>query len=112
MFGSLCGVPFVQTCLEPILPNPGEERSIRGFVSITGEYIPLVSEVQTDENTKLEDWSKMATGDVVASIDTSRSIQSYTVPTADTIAAQYIMKNLVQINHSPMLCGLAGFGKT
>jgi len=54
----------------------------------------------------------MATGDVVASIDTSKSIQSYTVPTADTISAQYIMKQLIQINHSPMLSGLAGFGKT
>lgn len=64
------------------------------------------------ENTKLEEWSKMATGDVVASIDTSKSIQSYTVPTPDTISAQYIMKQLVQINHSSMLSGLAGFGKT
>lgn len=54
----------------------------------------------------------MASGDVVASIDTSKSIQSYTVPTPDTISAQYIMRQLVQINHSPMLAGLAGFGKT
>jgi dynein heavy chain len=44
------------------------------------------------ENTKLEEWTKMATGDIVASIDTSKSIQSYTVPTPDTISAQYIMK--------------------
>jgi len=64
------------------------------------------------ENTKLEDWNKMATGEVVASIDTTKSIQSYTVPTADTISAQYIMRQLVQINHAPMLVGLAGFGKT
>lgn len=44
------------------------------------------------ENNKPEEWGKLATGEVVASIDTSKSIQSYTVPTSDTISAQFIMK--------------------
>lgn len=64
------------------------------------------------ENTKLEEWAKMSSNDIVNSIDTSKSIQSYTIPTPDTISAQYIMKQFVQINHSSMLSGLAGFGKT
>ena len=39
------------------------------------------------ENSKLEEWNKMATSDIVSTIDTSKSISSYTIPTVDTIAA-------------------------
>jgi dynein heavy chain len=64
------------------------------------------------ENVKLELWSNMQTADIVSTIDTSKSIASYTIPTPDTIAASYLMNQFIQINHSPILVGLAGCGKT
>ena len=64
------------------------------------------------ENSKLDDWNKMSTSDIVSSIDTSKSISSYTIPTVDTISASYLMRQFIQINHSPILVGLAGCGKT
>jgi dynein heavy chain len=64
------------------------------------------------ENSKLEDWNKMSTSDIVSSIDTSKSISSYTIPTVDIISASYLMRQFVQINHCPILVGLAGCGKT
>jgi dynein heavy chain len=44
------------------------------------------------ENSKLEDWSKISNSDIVSTIDTSKSISSYTIPTVDTIAASFLMK--------------------
>ena len=44
------------------------------------------------EQSKLEEWSKKQTKDVEKDIDTSKSISSYTIPTADTISSQYLMK--------------------
>jgi dynein heavy chain len=64
------------------------------------------------ETNKLEDWSKMSTSDISSTIDTSKSIASYTIPTVDTISAQYLMRQFIQINHCPILVGLAGCGKT
>jgi dynein heavy chain, axonemal len=64
------------------------------------------------ENSKLEDWSKMQTVDIVSTIDTSKSIPSYTIPTVDTISAQYLMRQFINNNHCPILVGLAGCGKT
>lgn len=64
------------------------------------------------ENSKLDDWNKMSTSDIVSSIDTSKSISSYTIPTVDTISASYLMRQFIQINHCPILVGLAGCGKT
>jgi len=64
------------------------------------------------ENSKLEDWSKLSPSDVISTIDTSKSISNYTIPTVDTISASYLMKQFVQINHCPILVGLAGCGKT
>jgi dynein heavy chain len=64
------------------------------------------------ENSKLDDWNKMSTSDIISSIDTSKSISSYTIPTVDTISASYLMRQFIQINHSPILVGLAGCGKT
>lgn len=60
----------------------------------------------------LEEWSKMATSDVTSTIDTSKAIPNYTIPTPETISATYLMKQFVQINHSPLLVGIAGCGKT
>jgi len=64
------------------------------------------------ENSKLDDWNKMSTSDIISSIDTSKSISSYTIPTVDTISASYLMRQFIQINHCPILVGLAGCGKT
>jgi dynein heavy chain len=63
-------------------------------------------------NSKLEDWSKMTTLDVVSTIDTAKSIQSYTIPTVNTISANYLLKSFIKINHCCMLVGMAGCGKT
>lgn len=64
------------------------------------------------ENSTLEDWSKMSTTDIISTIDTSKSIPSYTIPTVNTISASFLLKQFVQINHCPQLVGLAGCGKT
>jgi len=64
------------------------------------------------ENSKLEEWNKMSTTDVISTLDTSKSIASYTIPTVDTISASYLMNQFVQINYCPILVGLAGCGKT
>jgi dynein heavy chain, axonemal len=44
------------------------------------------------ENSKLEDWSKMSASDITSTIDTSKAIASYTIPTVDTISAQYLIR--------------------
>ena len=62
------------------------------------------------ENSKLEEWNKMQTKEIDP--DTSRPISSYTVPTVDTISANYLMKQFISVEHSPMLIGNAGCGKT
>lgn len=64
------------------------------------------------ENSKLEDWGKMSNSDIVNTIDTSKSISSYTIPTVDTISASYLMNQFIGVNHSPILVGQAGCGKT
>ena len=64
------------------------------------------------ENTKFEEWAKLSTSDVSSLIDTSKPISSFTVPTVDTIATQYIMNSLIKVGHSPLLIGQAGCGKT
>jgi len=61
---------------------------------------------------KLEEWSKVPTKDIEKDIDTSKSIANYTVPTGDTISAQFLMKQFISVDHSPMLVGNAGCGKT
>ena len=64
------------------------------------------------ENSKLEGWEKMTTSDIISTIDTSKSIANYTIPTVDTISASFLMKQFIQINHCPLLVGQAGCGKT
>lgn len=64
------------------------------------------------ENSKLEDWSKMSDSDIISTIDTSKSIQSYTIPTVETISASFLMKQYININHCPILVGMPGTGKT
>ncbi len=64
------------------------------------------------ENSKLEDWNKLRNDSIESSIDTSKAITNYTIPTADTIAAQFIMKRFIKIGTPPMLVGSAGCGKT
>jgi len=64
------------------------------------------------ENSKLEGWEKMTTTDIISTIDTSKSIANYTIPTVDTISASFLMKQFIQINHCPLLVGQAGCGKT
>jgi dynein heavy chain len=64
------------------------------------------------ENSKLDDWTKMTGPDVVSTIDTSKSIPSYTIPTVDTISASFLMKQFVGVNYCPCLVGAAGCGKT
>ena len=64
------------------------------------------------ENNKLEEWSKKEQGDVTKDIDTSKAISNYTIPTADTVSSQYLMKLFISVDHSPLLVGNAGCGKT
>jgi dynein heavy chain len=47
------------------------------------------------ENSKLEEWNKMQTKEIEKDIDTSKNISNYTVPTPDTIAAQFLMKQFI-----------------
>jgi dynein heavy chain len=54
----------------------------------------------------------MDTSDIASKIDTSKRISSFTVPTSDTIAISFIMKQFLSVKHSPMLVGQAGCGKT
>jgi len=53
------------------------------------------------ENSKLEDWSKISNSDIVATIDTTKSISSYTIPTVETISASFLMQQFININHCP-----------
>jgi dynein heavy chain len=64
------------------------------------------------ENPALVEWNNLATNDIVSTIDTSKSISSYTIPTVDTIATQYLMRQFINVKHSPILVGMAGCGKT
>jgi dynein heavy chain len=64
------------------------------------------------EQSTLEDWSKMSSSDIISTIDTSKAIPNYTIPTVNTISASYLMRQFIQINHCPQLVGLAGCGKT
>lgn len=43
-------------------------------------------------SSNLEDWSKMTTSDIVSTIDTSKAIPNYTIPTPETISGTYLMK--------------------
>jgi MoxR-like ATPase len=64
------------------------------------------------EQNKPEEWIKMQTKDITESLDTSKPIQNYTIPTTDTISTQFLMKKFIHVNISPMLVGSAGCGKT
>lgn len=64
------------------------------------------------EQNRLEEWIKLQTKDITEQIDTSKPIQNFTVPTPDTISAQFLMKKFIQVNISPLLVGNAGCGKT
>lgn len=64
------------------------------------------------EANKPEEWIKMQTKDITDSLDTSKPIQNFTIPTTDTISTQYLMKKFITVNISPMLVGNAGCGKT
>jgi dynein heavy chain len=64
------------------------------------------------ENSKVDEWIKLANMDIVNTIDTSKSIQSYTIPTVDTISCSYLMRQFMSVGHSPLLVGQAGCGKT
>jgi hypothetical protein len=54
----------------------------------------------------------MSDSDIISTIDTSKSIQSYTIPTVETISASFLMKQYININHCPILVGMPGTGKT
>lgn len=64
------------------------------------------------ENNKLDEWIKLQTKDISESLDTSKPIQNFTVPTTDTISTQFLMRKFIQVNLSPLLVGNAGCGKT
>jgi dynein heavy chain, axonemal len=64
------------------------------------------------EANKPEEWIKMQTKDISDTLDTSKPIQNFTVPTTDTISTQFLMKKFIGVNISPMLVGNAGCGKT
>jgi dynein heavy chain len=62
------------------------------------------------ENQQMKEWTSITPPDIT--IDTSRSISSYTIPTGDTISSQFLMKKFLSVKHSPILVGQAGCGKT
>jgi dynein heavy chain len=62
------------------------------------------------EQQQMVEWTKLPTPDIT--IDTSRSISSYTIPTVDTISFQFLMRKFMSVKHSPILVGQAGCGKT
>jgi dynein heavy chain len=64
------------------------------------------------EANKPEEWVKMQTKDITDTLDTSKPIQNFTIPTVDTISIQYLMKKFISVNISPLLVGNAGCGKT
>jgi dynein heavy chain len=64
------------------------------------------------EANKPEDWSKLSDSDIISTIDTSKSIQSYTIPTVETISASYLMNQFINIKHCCILVGMPGTGKT
>ena len=64
------------------------------------------------ENSTFAEWSNLANDDFKDQIDTSRAISNYTVPTVDTIGVQFLMRKLIKVQHSPMLVGSTGCGKT
>jgi dynein heavy chain len=64
------------------------------------------------DNNKPDEWIKMQTKDISDTLDTSKPIQNFTIPTTDTISTQYLMKKFIQVNISPLLVGNAGCGKT
>jgi hypothetical protein len=45
-------------------------------------------------------------------VDTSQAIQNFTIPTSETVSAQFLMKHFLGVDHYPMLVGKAGCGKT
>jgi dynein heavy chain len=64
------------------------------------------------ELNKPEEWLKLNTKDIMESLDTTKPIQNFTIPTSDTISTQYLMKKFISVNISPLLVGSAGLGKT
>lgn len=62
------------------------------------------------KNSKLEEWSKML--DKEFKVDTSQPISNFTVPTTDTTAFQWLLRQFINVGHSPLLVGNAGCGKT
>jgi len=62
------------------------------------------------ENSQWEEWNKLAQN--IGNIDTSKSITNYTIPTVETISAQFLLKQFIQINHCCIMVGMAGCGKT
>lgn len=76
-----------------------------GTASVFEYYVDI-------ENAQMREWKNMESGDVISKIDTSKRISSITIPTSDTIAMSFLMKQFLVVKHSPMLIGLAGCGKT
>lgn len=61
-------------------------------------------------NSKLEEWSKLLGKEY--KVNTSEPISNFTVPTTDTVSFQYLLKQYISVDHSPLLVGNAGCGKT
>jgi DNA replication protein DnaC len=64
------------------------------------------------EANKPEDWGKLSDSDIISTIDTTKSIQSYTIPTVETISASFLMNQFINIKHCTILVGMPGTGKT
>jgi len=64
------------------------------------------------ESSQLKDWFNLRNEGIEKSIDTSKSITHYTIPTNDTIASQFLMRRFIHQGVAPMLVGNAGCGKT
>lgn len=68
--------------------------------------------VDMEVGNKLEEWSVQVKDIKLPDIDTTKAISNYTIPTTDTVSIMYFMNQFISVDHSPLLVGNAGCGKT
>ena len=94
--------------------NPAVANFLSNFAldpATVNQWILQIGRDEEDPVDVAEAWVE-ANMDIVNTIDTSKSIQSYTIPTVDTISCSYLMRQFMSVGHSPLLVGQAGCGKT
>jgi dynein heavy chain len=64
---------------------------------------------QSGDSAKFEKWEKIVP---TIEYDSSKAMQSVTVPTPETVSVSTYVRNLIHVNHGSLLVGMAGSGKT